>query len=384
MSRKGFSVELQALRGLAALIVLAAHCASAIALPGGVGPLRFILNSGGAVVFFFVLSGFVLALSLQSRPATPQNTVSYYIRRGFRIYPALIVATILGTLICNHLALRADLSFGSDWLNIFYQQRIDGRKFVQAAAGLSAAANPPAWSILVELICSAILPLLVFTTRGPASAIAWAVALTSVSFLVGPHTVYAVGVYPIHFFAGATIPLWGPAFAQAVARAGAWATPALLSLCALVFFTARAGFLHELGHHHPLTAFVELLVTVPAIAIIYYGGKGIPALRTPVFAFLGDISYSLYLLHFPIMVALLVIASATFGAAAIAQAPVLATFALVGATMAVSLAMSALVYAFVEKPFIVVGRQLAGWSSPVVTRTLIGVRRSPRRADTSR
>ena len=170
MSRKGFSVELQALRGLAALIVLVAHCASAIALPGGVGPLRFILNSGGAVVFFFVLSGFVLALSLQSRPATPQNTVSYYIRRGFRIYPALIVATILGTLICNHLALRADLSFGSDWLNIFYQQRIDGRKFVQAAAGLSAAANPPAWSIFVELICSAILPLLVFTTRGPASA----------------------------------------------------------------------------------------------------------------------------------------------------------------------------------------------------------------------
>lgn len=57
---RGFSVELQALRGLAALIVLMAHCASAVALPAGIGPFRFILNSGGAVVFFFVLSGFVL------------------------------------------------------------------------------------------------------------------------------------------------------------------------------------------------------------------------------------------------------------------------------------------------------------------------------------
>lgn len=320
-----------------------------------------IINSGGAVVFFFVLSGFVLALSLRAKPATPENTVSYYVRRGFRIYPALIFATVVGALVCNYLIPRADLSFGSDWLHIFYQTPIDGPKFIQAAAGVSAAANPPAWSIFVELICSAILPLLVFTSRRPVSVIAWGIALTAVSFFVGPHTVYAVGVYPLHFFAGATISLWGLAFARGVARAGGWATPAVLLLCALVFFTARAGFLHELGHHHPLTAFVELLATVPVIALIYYGGKGVPALRVPVFAFLGDISYSLYLLHFPIMVALLITASAMFGAAAIARAPVLAAVALVGATTVISLAASALVYAFVEKPFIAFGRQASGW-----------------------
>lgn len=384
MSRQEFSVELQALRGLAALMVLVAHCASAIALPDGIGPFRFIINSGGAVVFFFVLSGFVLALSLRSRPATLQNTVSYYVRRGFRIYPALIFATIAGALVCNYLVLRADLSFGSDWLHVFYQKPIDGPKFLQAAAGLSAAANPPAWSIFVELICSAILPLLVFASRGPISVIAWGIALTAISFFVGPHTVYAVGVYALHFFAGATIPLWGPAFARSVARAGGWATPAALILCSFVFFTARAGFLHDLGHHHPLTAFVELLATVPVIALIFYGEKGFPALRVSVFAFLGDISYSLYLLHFPIMVALLATGAATFGAAAIAQAPVLATFALVIATTAISLAASALVYTFVEKPFISVGRQASSWLIPFFTRTVILVRLLPRRAGTSR
>lgn len=381
MSSRGFSVELQALRGIAALIVLVAHCASAVALPGGIGPFRFILNSGGAVVFFFVLSGFVLGLSLRSKPTTPENTVSYFVRRGFRIYPALILATLVGTLVCNHLALRADMSFGSEWLHIFYQQPIDGSKFVQAAAGFSAKANPPAWSIFVELICSLILPLLVFTARGTISAIAWGVALTSVSFLVGPHTVYAVAVYPLHFFAGATIPLWGPALAHAVTRVGRWATPAVLLLCGFAFFTARPGFLHALGHHHPLTAFVEMMVTVPVIALIYYGDKGIAALRAPAFASLGDISYSLYLLHFPIMVALLALASATFGAAAIAQAPIFATLALIGATTAVSIPASALAYAVVEKPFIAVGRQASGWLSPIVTQTLALAGLAPRRAD---
>lgn len=382
MSRRGFSIELQALRGVAALIVLVDHCASAVALPAGIGPFRFILNSGGAVVFFFVLSGFVLGLSLRSKPTTPQNTVSYFVRRGFRIYPALILATIVGALVCNQLARGADMSFGSGWLHIFYQQPIDGPQFVQAAAGFSAKANPPAWSIFVELICSLILPLLVFTTRGAISAIAWGVALTAVSFLVGPHTVYAVAVYPLHFFAGATIPLWGPALARAVTRVGGGgATPALLLLCAFVFFTARPGFLHEFGHHHPLPAFMEMLVTVPVIALIYYGDKGIAALRAPGFAFLGDISYSLYLLHFPIMVALLALASAAFGAAAIAQAPILTILALIGSTAAVSVAASALAFTFVEKPFIAVGRQASGWLSPIVTQTLALAGFAPRRAD---
>src|SRR3546814_13828583 len=68
-----------------------------------------------AVVFFFVLSGFVLTLSLASKPLTAWVIAEFYIRRFARIFPALWVACTVAVVILllagGHVTPRG----GSDW-----------------------------------------------------------------------------------------------------------------------------------------------------------------------------------------------------------------------------------------------------------------------------
>lgn len=78
-----------ALRGLAALYVLAFHVAlmprSPLALPGWASPV--ILNGGSGVTLFFVVSAFTLCHTLRARAGTARATLKFYIRRAFRIGP---------------------------------------------------------------------------------------------------------------------------------------------------------------------------------------------------------------------------------------------------------------------------------------------------------
>ena len=84
---------LDGLRGIAATIVLLRHTFNAVVMPPDVrrgileSPLAPLLNGQGAVQLFFVLSGFVLAMSL-SRDTRLRSVPAFYAKRILRIQPA--------------------------------------------------------------------------------------------------------------------------------------------------------------------------------------------------------------------------------------------------------------------------------------------------------
>ena len=62
------------------------------------------LNGGAAVTVFFVLSGYVLGLSLDKHKVTVSRTLSFYLKRVFRLYPAHIVSllAIVASMVAFH------------------------------------------------------------------------------------------------------------------------------------------------------------------------------------------------------------------------------------------------------------------------------------------
>src|SRR5262245_45612568 len=94
--------RLQSLRGLAALLVLVGHATVLLAYQID-HPLIsiFCRQQSGAVLFFYVLSGYVLGESLrrsfdETAPAT--SFVAFAIKRLFRLLPVYWVAVAVGAL----------------------------------------------------------------------------------------------------------------------------------------------------------------------------------------------------------------------------------------------------------------------------------------------
>jgi peptidoglycan/LPS O-acetylase OafA/YrhL len=82
---------LESLRGIAAVCIVLYHSH----LPHLVGPSNFLSNLPFMVDFFFVLSGFVIALNYQDRIRNFQDVVQFQSRRLFRLYPLHFILLIV-------------------------------------------------------------------------------------------------------------------------------------------------------------------------------------------------------------------------------------------------------------------------------------------------
>ena len=93
MANPRFVPSLESVRGLAALTVCLFHAADSLFQGGMVlsekNVFRMFLNGHGAIVLFFVLSGFVLRRSLQKASST---ALDYVIARAFRLFPIIFVS----------------------------------------------------------------------------------------------------------------------------------------------------------------------------------------------------------------------------------------------------------------------------------------------------
>lgn len=121
--------SLEAMRGIASIVVLFHHFCLAFLpwlkgpYPEGLSetPFAWIMRGESAVVFFFVLSGFVLALKFYQRPDYGSLLVSAVKRLPRLMGPAAVA------IICGFLILRFHLNYneqaatitGSEWLRTF-------------------------------------------------------------------------------------------------------------------------------------------------------------------------------------------------------------------------------------------------------------------------
>lgn len=336
---------LQAMRGIAAACVLFHHSLLTVA---GADTAAFIggtiINPHAAVVFFFVLSGFVLTLSLIKKTMSTQTTTAFLIKRLFRIYPALWAGVTVGLLYFT-LSLHVPRTDFSPWVLAQYsKEKMTVGMMVGTFLGLKTALLPVLWTIKVELAASLLMPFFAFVLAAKRlwMTAALMVTLTIMSFVI--HTI--IPIYLVHFSLGALLAVHLDVAMRFRAR---WWSMAL-AVVTLVFFRQTA----EWDYHAPIPGAVEALASAALILAVCQGA--LTALRHPVLVRLGDWSYSLYLLHMPTAFILTFAASGMLGLGLSAD---MAALVISLATFAIATGLSATVYRYVELPFIGLGKRVS-------------------------
>ena len=162
--KRRYSV-LDSLRGIAALDVVLAHIFSFVSAPAlawwiRFTPLRLFEEARSAVIFFFVLSGFVLTLSIIGGNGLAYRP--YVVRRFCRIYLPFAAAILVAAALVAILHPRYIPAFWATAGNWY-----DGSLLTVAGHLLMIGTdrllnlNGPAWSLVHELRISMVMPLLV-------------------------------------------------------------------------------------------------------------------------------------------------------------------------------------------------------------------------------
>lgn len=327
MPSRGRLLALDGLRGVAALVVLLHHALllnpsiSSLYVEGGSAPERGtalwwlsysplkLTNAGHeAVMVFFVLSGFVLALPvLRGGFAWAAYYPRRMVRLGLPVAGAVAVAALLLVAVP-----RPDAERFSAWAETRTAKQFDWHDVFDALNLFNGSydLDNPLWSIQWEMIFSVTLPVFVVVALalqrwwplGIAAALGavWVGAETGTGaleflpvFLIG--VVMAAKLDALHRTAGAINRSRMP-----------WLVWSGLFAVALVLLVLR----WELGAFGSIAEFAAPLrvAVVAGAALLVFCCLGSPGAARPLGArpvqFLARISFSLYLVHVPVLVAL--------------------------------------------------------------------------------
>jgi peptidoglycan/LPS O-acetylase OafA/YrhL len=362
--------ELDGLRGLAILIVLLFHCGAVIgfvlqgsgraALPA---PLALIRAGHTGVTLFFVLSAFLLSLPLLRRQADDRfDTRAFYRRRALRILPLYWCVLVAGGVLA-----------ATRWEDVL--RVIPHLVFANGVSPAVPKIHPytdVTWSLATEAQFYLLLPALpwALASRGR-RRLGWVVLGCGAAVygaLLGGAFIGLMG--PAGWFVGLTVVGRAPVFVCGILAAwvylrfgdrlrhwrplAVWGDVALVgcfvALELLLRPVAREGFLRwefppYVAWHvveGALWAAVLLLVIVAPLRL-----RRVFVSRA--MAWLGLVSYSIYLLHWPMLLGsgrLLRRAFPGAGWDGVGVAWLVGTVAAIGV-------LSALTYRFIERPFLV-------------------------------
>jgi len=351
---------LEGLRGLASVVVVARHSLNAVQMPLPLrralleGPLAPLLNAQGAVQLFFVLSGYVLALSL-SRHTGRLATGQFLVRRVFRIYPPYIAAVLGAWALCAVSASRGLRPGYTRWLDVLAVPTPDAGPVLESLwfPGLGAGLLAVGWTLEIEMVFSLLLPVLLWFAVRSHALVLIAVAILAL-VVEGVPTVLR---FAIDFALGISL------FLERERIAG-WMKPVRGWLGLAVFIVAVALFAAPelLGWHlADLDILVPLHLAPASIAWMAVGSAGLIALAihlplwrrilsSTAFAYAGRVSFSLYLVHVPV----LIVCARWIGS----PTGIAGWLLLFGIVMAISLPLASLAHRWVELPSIALGNAL--------------------------
>ncbi|WP_413296498.1 acyltransferase family protein [Synechococcus sp. MIT S9452] len=316
---RGHILELDGLRGLAVLAVLINHL-NKDWLPGG-----FL-----GVDLFFVLSGFVVTRSFLSRPSKGirSDLLGFYARRVFRIVPALVVCLTVTTLLAALFIPDSWLSQATWKTGSFAFWGFSNIPLIEADGYFSHRSdfNPftQTWSLAVEEQFYFLAPLLLLAWqrvgRGTASSFFFGfvrallpclilASLIYSAFYLNPGSNLAFYSMPSRFWelgVGVLLSLyWGRIKVKSLRGYGLgriqyWVAPLGLSLLMIGFWFGSSSLAPWPVSLLPVAG--TSLVIIGCLS--HRGAQFWPriALRTKCLLWLGGISYSLYLWHWPVIV----------------------------------------------------------------------------------
>lgn len=342
-------IALDALRVIAAFIVLAQHFRLVFELHWPEWLRKGVFDSKAAVMLFFVLSGYVLALSLGGKAPSFRAYIRFGIRRVFRLYPVYWAALLLALV-----ALWAVQHVGAGQVTGLPAWFLDGKgmqwkqwllQSTLVAPGMkSDFALPTVWTLMTEAKVSMIFPLLAWgILRSPGWLACSIVAVLVLgSDWLDQHVVgtaaflgmFALGTLlcrvPAAFWGRLNQACWWGLLALGLVLYAAiswryvmpsiWLGYYLCGLGSLIFIAAG---IHWEGMRSALTRLQKLLRV--------------------------DLSYSIYILHYPVLVALKKLCGST-----LASSPWLAFALALFSTAGLGLVLHYLI----EAPAIRMGRHL--------------------------
>lgn len=277
---------LDALRGLAALLVLAYH-ARGLALP------REVLSHGYlAVDLFFVISGLVLARAYDSGLAAGEGG-TFLLKRFKRLYPIALLGLVLGAAIW--------LANGKDLVSTGLLFAL-GMLFIPFVGARDVfPLNGPQWSLLWELVAN-----LLYAVVAP-----WLTMRRLVLLVVGGGFIHgmlvlvygtgSLGPYGPNWWAAAPRVIYGFFAGVLLARLAGAGRLTVPSAPILAILAAVALVLSSPIQENGRAAFdlVASLVVFPLL-VASAARSSVGPLR-PLLDGLAGISYALYALHIPIV-----------------------------------------------------------------------------------
>jgi peptidoglycan/LPS O-acetylase OafA/YrhL len=352
--------QLDALRGIAALSVLLYHVFGMVRYaPALIGRLDGTLlseiwNGEAAVLLFLVLSGFVLNLRFVGAKREGFWWIGFLVKRVFRIYPAflavMVVAIPLKYIPYGNTVLLPEL-FKTAVMEPFTANDIPRTLLLVGHNVHPSQFDPPIWSLIVEMRISLVFPaiILLLGLRMP-MLVELCILAASLIFAdyCWNHDV-ATGQYLAMFVLGALLAKNWRSLRYPENGYCQWAIIA----CSLLLYNASA-YAKEFGFYGWEDEFVaRQLVALGAAGIIVtclYAPVARTLLANPVAQFMGRTSYSLYLIHYVVLFAMVripgLVESRSF---------LLIFFIAVSS----SYALSALCYRYVEAPCNAFGKAMA-------------------------
>jgi len=351
---------LDSLRGLAAAYVVIYHMLL-IPQPNLLSPRwaeKFAHSGGNGVVMFFIVSAFSLYYTMPLRAKDPSPTLSFYLHRFFRIAPLFYVLIGLSLLRDWLLfdAKHAPWEVLASVLFVFNFLPAGQEGFVWAG-----------WTIGIEMVFYAVFPIVYFRVRDLGQAVAfffasillWMAIQLGLDYLVMPpgwkasilqwnalkhFPTFALGVILYFAFLRSLDNGKDPAAIRSGGCALVFA--GLFGYCAMLQGWLPAVFGDAYG-------WAGVLCAILAFGLSLWPTRLFVNRAT---AYLGKVSYSLYLLHPTVVYLLVPVYREMYGATDSLSLAFLASLAL---TMAIVLPLSSLSYRFIEKPGIQLGRRIA-------------------------
>jgi peptidoglycan/LPS O-acetylase OafA/YrhL len=290
------------LRGLLAILVAAYHasllCTTLPTVPDHfqtmLAPVSLFLGLN-YVIGFIVISGFCIARSTLNRPFSVRQ---YAAQRASRIYPSLIACAVFAGVIemsLHHSAARMD----------FWAAGIDVQSFVWTALGLGGffgqfGSYAPTYTVSYELLyyalwgaAFAVLPLRLIV---PVCLLAIPILFS----IMPSYFHFALVIFSV-WLMGAAVAIWQSNVTRIASAIPLWA---IWLVCGLLYIWGNSAVLDHAGidvWHYPGS-----LVTIPCgilFTAVLAGHLSRPSSRLEIDDWLGEISYPLFLVHGPTMVA---------------------------------------------------------------------------------
>ena len=280
MANAQFIPSLESVRGLAALSVCLFHAAEVRFQDGVVVAKHTIpgifLNGYGAVILFFVLSGYVLRSSLEKKAqsGTVALTAEFLIARLFRLFPVIVASVAVFVIVM--------------W--IVYRQEPQFAVAVRNALLLEASINGAFWTLQVEVFGSVLVLVAFLLERRLGTWAVWAllIVLLPVSFTGGSSMIGPVSpTFFYTFLLGYLIAVRPPL------------PPGRPQLAAALLVIAMAAFYGANSYGYVYKQWLLLVTALAAsmIVLVMSSEGWRDRLQWPPVRWLGAVSYSFYALH---------------------------------------------------------------------------------------